>query len=152
MNEDLLDLAAALAAGLAGAGRPKSVMLRRAASTAYYALFHALCRLCADQLVGAKPWPYVTPVYRSVEHRAARRTLTDFLKGDPGSVLATIAVTFADLQDARLNADYNPEPFAFNRNGTIELVEAGRRAVSLLDALTADQKLMLAIRLVVRLR
>ena len=33
-------------------GRPRNTDLRRAVSTAYYALFHCLARSCADTLIG----------------------------------------------------------------------------------------------------
>ena len=33
-------------------GRPRETNLRRAVSTAYYALFHGLAECCADMLVG----------------------------------------------------------------------------------------------------
>ena len=49
--------------------RPRLASLRRAVSTAYYALFQALCELCAAELVGwDKPWSSFTPIFRSVEH------------------------------------------------------------------------------------
>ena len=37
------------------AGRPNQADLRRAVSTTYYALFHALARCCANTLIGATP-------------------------------------------------------------------------------------------------
>ena len=152
MSEELLELALTLAYGLS-AGRPKSAELRRTASSAYYALFHAICFLRADQLVGKNSQSrFFTPMYRAVDHRAARTVLTDIRRTDPGSALATIAVTFSQLQDVRHDADYNPEPFRFNRNGTSDLVEAGRQAISLLTTFKPEQKLMLPVRLIGRPR
>lgn len=59
------------------AGRPKTVYLNRAVSTAYQAIFLALCKCAADIFVGEKPrsssdtgW---VQVYRAVEHRKARK-------------------------------------------------------------------------------
>ncbi|PWB94492.1 hypothetical protein [Methylosinus sporium] len=55
MIDDLLGLADELAGR--EAGRPKQASLRRAVATAYYAVFHTLAKLCADQLIGASPDP-----------------------------------------------------------------------------------------------
>ncbi|MCY4260578.1 MAG: hypothetical protein OXC91_09990 [Rhodobacteraceae bacterium] len=61
-------------------GKPKQANLKRALSTAYYALFHALCLNCADSLVGSagadrsqRAWQQA---YRSVEHSHARKQCT----------------------------------------------------------------------------
>lgn len=149
MIDDLLDLASTLASGANGSGRPKSIELRRAASTAYYGLFHALSQLCASELIGAsKAWTYYTPIYRSLEHAKVRQVLDQFRKGDPASTLAAVSLTFSQLQDARYDADYNPEPFRFKRTGVIDLISAGRQAVQLLRELPTEQKLLLAVRLV----
>lgn len=52
---DLIRIARHLATGGVSGdrGRPRQADLRRAISAAYYALFHALCRCCADTLAGA---------------------------------------------------------------------------------------------------
>src|SRR5271154_3455388 len=50
-------------------GCPRQASLRRAVSTAYYAVFQALCVTCAETLVGwEKPWEAFTPVFRALEH------------------------------------------------------------------------------------
>ena len=76
--EDLIRIARGLAGGAIGGniGRPRQAELRRAVSAAYYALFHALARCCADTLVGATPasrsqtaW---TQTYRALEHGYAK--------------------------------------------------------------------------------
>ncbi|WP_237476757.1 hypothetical protein [Lichenibacterium dinghuense] len=143
--EDLLDLARGLARR--EAGRPRSVSLRRAASSAYYALFHTLCTLCAGSLVGEKPWRHYTPVYRSLDHKKA----LDGLRG-AGPRLSVVARAFKSLQDKRHEADYSPEPFSLNRADTLDLIEVAAQAIDALNALTADEKLALAIKLVVKPR
>jgi uncharacterized protein (UPF0332 family) len=57
-------------------GRPTGVCLRRAESSAYYALFHCLARECADLLIGGnnakrsdEAW---RQVYRALEHGIAK--------------------------------------------------------------------------------
>lgn len=48
---ELLDLAGVLAGRGAGAGRPRTIELRRAISTAYYALFHELVAQCTADMI-----------------------------------------------------------------------------------------------------
>lgn len=70
----------------------------------------------------------------------------------PTSSLNVIAVTFLELQDARHNADYDPGPFRFNRNATLELISAAAAAVDLLRAPPPDDRLMPAVRLIANTR
>ena len=135
-------------------GRPKSVSLRRSVSSAYYALFHALAHLCADELIGSRqPYSVFTPIYRSLEHSKARSVLNAARRAFPrGSAVEMIAVAFAALQDARHAADYNPEPFPLSRSGTLELIASAEEAVEALRSLPAGQKLDLAVKLVVKPR
>jgi hypothetical protein len=59
--------AARLLLGENNRGAPNHTRLRRAVSTAYYALFHAITRTAADAFVGAKyrKSPRYETVYRS---------------------------------------------------------------------------------------
>lgn len=143
--DDLLDLARGLARR--EAGRPKSVSLRRAASSAYYAVFHALCAVCAGSLVGERSWRHYTPLYRSLDHKRA----LDGLRGG-GPRLSVVARAFKSLQDKRHEADYSPEPFSLNRADTLDLIEVASQAIDALEALTTDERLALAIRLLVKPR
>lgn len=86
-----------------------------AVSTAYYGLFHCLCRTVADTLVGEAgdgdaTW---TRVYRALNHGSAKRTCRNaaFLARLPEE-LRFFAETFAALQEKRHIADYEPNaPF-----------------------------------------
>ena len=150
--DDLITLARELARR--EAGRPKSVSLRRSASSAYYALFHSLAYLCADVLIGwRQPYSVFTPIYRSLDHAKARSVLNRLRQiATQESTLESIAVTFAVLQDARHDADYNPEPFAFSRSGMLDLIDSAEQAIGAIRSLSSDQKLDLAVRLVVKSR
>ncbi len=150
--DDLIELAFELARR--DVGRPKSVSLRRSASTAYYALFHALAGLCAEQLVGLqKGWHVFTPIYRSLDHAKAKSVLNAVRRErHKGSSLDVVAVAFVTLQDARHDADYNPEPFRFKRSETLELIEAAQAAIAALGDLPAHEKLVLAVQLVAKSR
>ena len=146
--------------------RPRQASLRRAVSTAYYALFQALCATSAETLVGwAKPWEVFNPIYRSLEHR---RTLSVLMergndgKHPFGDAIERVGNAFKELQAAREWADYNPEPrpsyeatknaSPFARNEAIALIELADEAVKILDRLDDEARLKLAIRLVTKAR
>jgi hypothetical protein len=94
-------------------GAPNQTFLRRAISEFYYALFHELCRQIADQHVGAslRRDPRYVLIYRSIEHSRAKNTCKR-VAADPSfcAEAAQIAIAFIDLQEARHQADYNPQP------------------------------------------
>lgn len=91
-------------------GRPRQTDLRRAVSTAYYALFHCLAACCADLLVGgssadrsAAAWERT---YRALEHGVARRRCrSDAIKEFPDGI-RQFADVFLDMQAKRHQADY----------------------------------------------
>lgn len=143
-------------------GRPRPASLRRAVSTAYYALFQALCALCVDELVGWDgSWDAVTPIYRSLEHGAVGRALyADSSTNDPE--LKRLGAAFKELQTAREWADYNPEPRPnyhgrtnsepFKRDEALLLIDTASKAIQILDRLDDDRRLTLAARLASRNR
>jgi len=145
-----------------GKGRPRSASLRRAVSTAYYAVFQALCATCADRLVGSRqPWSVYTPVYRAPDHYASVHALREpLLAAIPQ--LQRLGLLLRELQSAREWADYNPEPrpnfgqgtntSAFTRQEALRLIDSAVEAVGILDRLDQDARLKLAIRLVARTR
>lgn len=92
-------------------GRPLQSDLKRATSTAYYALFHAICRNCADSFVGgglkdSRAW---NQVYRSVEHGFAKKRFVDrkVMPAFPDDI-QLVAAVFSNLQNKRHKADYDP--------------------------------------------
>ena len=85
--------------------------LRRAVSTAYYALFHCLAATAADLLAGnGSRGPEWHQVYRALEHGKARRACQqqEVMRTFPID-LRSFAKAFVDLQGARHEADYAPE-------------------------------------------
>ena len=99
---------------LGGRGRPRQSDLKKATSAAYYAMFHALCKICADCFVGGSGGNDKTSaawrrVYRSVEHGFARaqckndQALARFPQG-----MQFFADHFAELQEKRHEADTTP--------------------------------------------
>lgn len=152
MIDDLLMLADELAGR--DTGRPRQASLRRAVATAYYAVFHALAKMCADQLIGpSKSWEVYTPVYRALDHGAARRVLQEARIGQARDAdVARIGMIFIDLAAKRIEADYVPEPFKFSRGEVKDSIRQARGAVSMIDALPPETKLRLAVRFVTKSR
>jgi len=150
MIDDLLDIAAELAER--ESGKPRQASLRRALSTSYYAVFNALAAMCADELVGwSRPWEAFTPIYRSLEHTAARNLFNKARNQQLyGPEIARFATVFLELQEAREEADYNPEPFRYKRDDVRRLIGDARIAVQTLRTLEPGKKLLLASHLVQR--
>ena len=131
-----LDLIAAakLLAEHPGRGRPPEANLRRAISTAYYALFHCLAENCAEMMVGGsgarrsrEAW---RQVYRTLEHRVARRRC-----GDKSSIqnfapeIINIATDFVEMQDLRHIADYDPIASIPTRDEVIQHITDAENAI-----------------------
>ena len=95
------------------AGQPSQEALRRAVSTAYYAMFHALAMSIANCIHGPRTaanqtdW---TGTYRSLQHRRAASPLNRWynLFSQPVQEFANV---IGDLKYQREEADYNPMQF-----------------------------------------
>lgn len=97
----------------ASGGSPSSdANLRRAISTAYYAVFHALAKVCADCLVGTdetiRPKKAWVEVYRGLDHGTSKNACEQARNiGFPDEV-KEFAAAFRRLQEARHLCDYDP--------------------------------------------
>ncbi|MTW14808.1 hypothetical protein GJ689_01070 [Rhodoplanes serenus] len=135
--------------------RPREAFMRRAVSTAYYAVFHALCRLCADTVIGAihhksQAWERV---YRGVSHTGAKAVLTSSkeLAAFP-SEFASFGAAFVLLQKERELADYGPAPFGKYFADTESLVGQAANAIVILNNLDDSHRRALAAALLVKAR
>ena len=112
-------------------GRPQQMHLRRAASCAYYAMFHAMATSNADTLVGASPQlrrrPAWTRTYRALEHGFARSMILGGLSGFSVAI-QDFGSMFTALQDQRHHADYDPEA-NFSRRETLQLIDVAEAAI-----------------------
>jgi hypothetical protein len=135
-----------------------SAALRRAVSTAYYALFSRLAALCAGRIARAEPASdSFRSVYRAIDHGHALNALRGHAEfGSP------LGGNFKRLQEARYWADYSSDPhpapkkatdgIRFTRTEAQEFVALAREAIASIDALTPDAKQRLAVILVARSR
>ena len=110
LPEGLIDSANSLYSA-SRSSKPKQADLRRAVSAAYYAVFHALARICADALVGKtkarrsnKAW---VEVYRGLNHGNAMNACKNTEHVDFPESIKEFAAGFILLQNARHNSDYN---------------------------------------------
>ena len=107
--------------------------LRRAVSTAYYAMFHSLANSNANILVGDAPSDNNTAAwnrtYRALDHGTARSRFrnTEHMASFPREV-REFADTFIDLQSERHTADYNPSP-TFTVSGALRTIDQARQAI-----------------------
>jgi uncharacterized protein (UPF0332 family) len=145
MIDDLLEMADALA-DYGEAGRTRQAYLRRSLSTAYYALFHSLAKMCADELVGVKqvgtePW---VRVYRALAHRAAKDALNQNIVQRLHPAAKAFADAFIELQEKRNTADYDPKSFPFGRRATKGYIQQARTAIASLAQLDSEHKRLIA--------
>ncbi|MCY4652846.1 MAG: hypothetical protein OXC95_06735 [Dehalococcoidia bacterium] len=156
-THDLLRVAYQLALE-PGIGRPRQVNLRRAISTAYYVLFHALANCCADMLAGSTrasrsqhAW---RQTYRALEHRFAKNqcvnqsVMSRFLPDIQG-----FGEVFATMQGLRHVADYDPYlDRSYTRAGALQRIEESEQAIHEFESAAAGDRRALAIYALLRLR
>ena len=150
MVSRLLDLAD----GLLQSGPRSSAMRRRAVSTAYYAVFHALAKVCADELLpAARPdSDEYARVYRSLDHGSLKSAFRGVPLADR-DVFRNLGDLIVRLQSERHRADYAPPvQTVFTTEQAERLIAQGRRAVSGIEALDAADRRTLAVCLLFKAR
>jgi len=151
----------------AASGRPSQADLRRAVSTAYYAMFSALARLCADEVVGSSPARRALPewvrVYRALEHGRSEAVLAELdpqraaraRQGLPSCIDTNVEVfceTLERMKAARHAADYDPRPLKLKRQAVLTLIAEAEASIALLQAASANARRQLAFACVVARR
>ncbi|MFV0280202.1 MAG: hypothetical protein ACK5JM_05505 [Rhodoblastus sp.] len=145
-----------LADDLATRGKNSLTLKRRAVSTAYYAVFHALARSCADALLSSKGAvdrnsKNYERVYRALDHGPLRNAFgASPLKDDPA--FKAIGNLVVRLQIERHNADYLPSRRLYRQSECLLLISSARQAIKLLRALDEDRRLTLATSLLFKNR
>ena len=131
--------------------RPSQVSLRRALSTIYYALFHALAWNGADKLVGktaslraGEAWQMA---YRGIEHGRANAVFRN------GSFMARLSPAlrefggfFIEMQNSRHQADYNPHA-NFTKSFVLRRISDAERAIARFRAANAADRQKLSVRI-----
>jgi hypothetical protein len=150
LSDDLLAQAKHLAT--LDATRPKQANLRRAVSSAYYALFHFLVEESCNQITGKTRSPARQLMSRAFEHgkmkevcmEFKKQTPTDILKPHwitlslPCSDLTQVAESFIYLQELRHSADYDLST-PVNRQAATDAYDLACEAVSIWRSLSSAQ-------------
>ena len=138
MTARLLDSADALLEARPGS----SAFRRRAISTAYYAVFHAIARLCADYVThgATRSSPEYVRAYRALDHGSLKAAFAQTPLRDDRALLELGRIVVR-LQADRHKADYHP-PFSalFGPTETREIVSSARQVVGGLARLSTDDR------------
>jgi hypothetical protein len=146
-------------------GKPKQVNLRRALSSAYYAVFHFLIEdVCRVQFGAAhSQQAYRAVLGRAFSHNVMNAACVSFaggtlknavIKGLPRNAVGNygiqptimdIASIFTEMQDKRNLADYDRSE-RFKRSDVLLLIDSAKKAVAKFDALpmSDDKRFFLA--------
>ena len=131
-----------------GPGRPRQIRLRRALSTAYYAMFHALCRSNAETLIGSaqvmqgtESWVWA---YRALNHGPAKNKMAGYRpNGQIHQDIASFSRVFSNLQEHRHDADYDPRK-VYTRREVDTLINQAEVAIETFEAVSARDRRDLA--------
>jgi hypothetical protein len=88
------------------------------ARSAYYAMFHALARCCADLLIGGpgskRSKPAWSQVYRALDHGAARSACSnEIMIAKFPREIQDFSDAFVQLQSKRHQAEYDPDAMIY---------------------------------------
>ena len=134
------------------AGAPRQANLRRAVSTAYYGMFHALCGAVADMFVPANAPDTRALFYRALDHGSLKKRCEDLgkspLQRKQGQFfkmaafcqdLRDFANDFVVLQEVRHLSDYDPD-YKLTKAQAQQYVEDAKDAIVKLGAANDAEK------------
>jgi uncharacterized protein (UPF0332 family) len=134
--------------------KPRQADLRRAISTAYYALFHAMAKDAADMLVGvgpnrpAKAW---THAYGALQHGDAKSACEAVRKLNFPNTIKSCADAFVALQQKRHDADYDPD-YRVLRADALDAIQQAEGAIRDLKASPKRDRRAFAVQILMRKR
>lgn len=155
-SSHLLEQASLLVSATPGR-KPRQVNLRRAVSSAYYAVFHHILTAASDEFVGKglRTDARYNLVYRSIDHAAVRRTCLEAARPVPSAkfqnylpaegfepAIRSFANIFVRLQELRHQADYDPSQSMTSVDGMFSIYLA-QNAIAEFDASSVEGKRLL---------
>ena len=162
---ELIDVARLLLGSTASP--PTQAQLRRAASTAYYAVFHKVLRSAAGRFTGTgqeHSGAYLT-LYRSFVHSQMKQICEDLAKSNlPQKVKWSLrrdvvsqgtrdfAASFPALQEIRELADYDPTVGPWNASNIADVIDLAETAIEAFDRIPQDEQSDILALLMVRAR
>ena len=134
-------------------GRPAQANLRRAVSTACYALFHCLARAAANLFAGKRKDAAWHRVYRALEHGRARSACRDgqAMQVFPEEV-RDFAKAFVVLQEDRQRADYALDGSLFYKSDVVMAIDTAESAIGRFEQADADARRNFAAHVLFRQR
>jgi uncharacterized protein (UPF0332 family) len=124
--------------------RPRQSDLRRAISSAYYALFHGLAEATADRLVGATTIARQSTawcrVYRALNHSEVKKACRGAGQMGGSNDLLVFASSFLGLQELRHQADYDPIA-RFTHSFVVDRVNEAEEALAALQRVSKFEQL-----------
>lgn len=142
MIDDLLKVAESLAKKK---GRNEAA-LRRAASTAYYAAFHALCEVVANSICSKENAALYERVYRMIDHGHINAERNHF---QFDADVARIRLALDNLRQTRIEADYIPTTFGRSSRDVLDLITTAAEVICNIRALGDAQREQLAFNLLI---
>ena len=148
---DLMEVARALAES--GHAPPTQARLRRAVSTAYYAMFHCLAASAADLFIGTERGPAWHRTYRALEHGRARsgcrqaQTMREF----PAEI-RDFADAFVVLQIERQQADYALDTAVYRKSDVLDYIVSAEQAINLFEPADMEARRAFAAHVLFRQR
>ena len=131
---------------------PTQANLRRAVSTAYYAVFHSLAHTAADLLIGRESSAAWHQVYRALEHGNAKSACQNKQSMQRFShEIKEFADAFVVLQGARHRADYSSEA-NYDRQETLAAIDKAEDMIDKFEAVEPEQRLGFIAHLLFRRR
>ena len=148
---DLMEAARALAES--GHAPPTQARLRRAISTAYYAMFHCLAASAADLFIGTERNPAWHRTYRALEHGRARNACrqAQAMPEFPEEI-RDFADAFVELQMARQEADYALDTAAYRTSDVLGYIVSAERAISRFEQAAVEARRAFAAHVLFRQR
>ena len=129
--------------------------MRRAVSTAYYALFHSLATSCADTLIGtnliSRQQVLWEQTYRTLEHGRAKERCARGMIGIFPQDIQSFAAQFVDMQSQRHDADYKPSA-QFSQSEVLRLINESEIRITAFENTSADDRRAFAVYVLFDLR
>ena len=132
---------------LLATGQSTQEALRRAVSTAYYAMFHTLATSNADLIHGPKTptnqtaW---TTTYRSLRHARAGSMLQQSWPHLFSPAVRNFAFIIEGLKIQRENADYNPDA-SFTQQQVVTRIANAEQAIADFNSAPLQERALAAI-------
>ena len=143
-------------AGEVGGPAPSQTNLRRAVSTAYYALFHSLAESSANMLVGedgsGRSEPAWRQAYRALQHGTARARCNDrgMIQRFPVEI-REFSEQLVRFQTHRERADYDPLG-TLEQSDVILDIEIAERCIGQFQSVSARDRRAFAVYVLLNLR